>query len=274
MMIQSGYSTHFGFCDICKCLFMSKPGFCSGWSVYTSLQLLEIVCWCRGFSSLLISWLALLLLVACAWSTPWFVSQQETVPCLSCSWMKFWLCVLPVLSVLVFWWLTNLPADEWARVCFWKAYMWCSLALPGRQLLLVTLVTHCVCVQHAHSPVSRLCVCVGRCCAPEPGTWLWHGSARPLWSYLLISHFYLISNLPSGKATWLNSVFALICAGNQQLIQKWIWSSSNPRSSEDDLVVFSLGSLLVLFFSFSCIVSISPILVMCCNIHLFPLWIL
>jgi hypothetical protein len=89
--------------------------------------------------------------------------------CSSCSWCS--------------WWLTT-AACRWmkqmARVWLWKGYIWCSLALPGRQLLLVTLVTHCVCVLHAHSPVSRLCVCVSMCCAPGPGTWLWHGSARQL----------------------------------------------------------------------------------------------
>jgi hypothetical protein len=41
-----------------------------------------------------------------------------------------------------------------------------------------------------------------------------------------------------------------LCAGINNW-SKWIWRSSNPRSSEDDLVVFRIGSILVLFFLFS-----------------------
>jgi hypothetical protein len=44
--------------------FMNKTIWFVHVNVYTSLQLLEIVCWCRGFASVLISWLALLLLAS------------------------------------------------------------------------------------------------------------------------------------------------------------------------------------------------------------------
>jgi hypothetical protein len=66
----------------------------------------------------------------------------------------------------------------WLRVCFWKAYIWCSLALPGRQLGLAHYVTHCWCVcvlcymhtqwlgvEHAH----RLCELL--VCVYIPDTW-------------------------------------------------------------------------------------------------------
>jgi hypothetical protein len=40
-----------------------------------------------------------------------------------------------------------------------------------------------------------------------------------LGSLIISPSFPLFVNLPSGFATWLNSGFALICAGNQQLIK-------------------------------------------------------
>jgi hypothetical protein len=204
-----------------------------------------MVCWCRGFASVLLSWLALLLLVACAWSTPWFTSQQETVLCLSCSWMKFWLCVLPVLSVLVCWWLTKMPADEWARVWL-KKVIYDALLLSLVDSLAWSLwwlsLTVCA-VEHAHCLVSSVAVCV---C-----TWYSELGLEMISSAELIHihNFPFLFNLPSGYATWHNFYLLCLCTGIINW-SHWTVSSSNPRSSEDDLVEFRLGPYLYFSFHF------------------------
>jgi hypothetical protein len=137
----------FWFCDACVCLLMSKACVCSGSFVYTSLQLLENGCWCRGFlqcgdDACPAPPCNLVVLD----SVLWWVRQVEQ------QWLFFLflmcLCSYPGDSV-----------DGAARVlAWWKGFIPSSPCFPGRQLHHFTLVTHCVCVLHTHSLVSRLCV--------------------------------------------------------------------------------------------------------------------
>jgi hypothetical protein len=162
-MIHPGFPTLIWFCDACVCLLMSKACVCSGSFVYTSLQLLENECWCRGFASggwfdLPCSslWLVLDLLHGLLLNRKQFFARA--VP----GW-GFWLCVLPVLSVLAIWWLTKMPVDEWASSGGGKRFYMNLLLLPGRQLGLATLGDSslaCVLYSMHTCSVSCLCVCV------------------------------------------------------------------------------------------------------------------
>jgi hypothetical protein len=51
MMTQTGLPTPFGVLEIMPVQFMNKTIWFVHDDVYTSLQLLEIWCWCRGFAS-------------------------------------------------------------------------------------------------------------------------------------------------------------------------------------------------------------------------------
>jgi hypothetical protein len=195
--------------------FMNKTIWFVHVDVYTSLQLLEIVCWCRGFASggwfdLPCSslWLVLDLLHGLLLNRKQFFAWA--VP----GW-GFWLCVLPVLSVLALWWLTKLPVDEWARVWLKKGYICLSLALSGRQQWWFHLVTpHSAGVLFSMHTCTVSCLCV---CVPDALHLDVRGSARQSWT--ISSPFHYSSNLPSGNATWHNSCLALLCAGNQEYNQ-------------------------------------------------------
>jgi hypothetical protein len=155
-------------------------------------------------------------------SVLWWVSRLNSS---GCSCVLVFLCSYVLTSEACRW--------IWLRVCFWKAYMWCSLALPGRQLGSAHLVTHwwCVCVlcymhtqwlgvEHAH----MLCVLLVCMCVPDPLNLAWRGSARQ--SCDIIHHIHFFSNLPSGFATWLNLCFVLcVCAGIKKVLKM------NSRSS-------------------------------------------
>ena len=174
--------------------------------------------------------LALLLLVS-LWSLVYYLvigNRWNSSSCssvLGCSW-----CLVTYPAAC--WWMKQM-----ARVWLWKGYIWCSLALPGRQLLLVTLVTHCVCVLHAHSLVCCLVVCV---CKSSLGLVLWRDQ---LGSFIISPSFQLFANLPSGFATWLNDLVVVYVCRYQVLIRMNSRSSGSKNSWRSQC---SLGHLDIL----------------------------
>jgi hypothetical protein len=62
---------------------------------------------------------------------------------------------------------------DWLGFTVEGVYIWLSSNLTGRQLLLATLVTHCVCVQHAQAVpgvehAHLMCVLLVCLCEPDP----------------------------------------------------------------------------------------------------------
>jgi hypothetical protein len=161
MMIQTGYSTHFGFCDICRSWFMSKVWFCSGWFGLYLTPAPRWFCCCRG---LLLCW---------AYACP-------APPC------------KPVMLELVLWWfwtgwtavlfflfLCSCNLLAYPAACRWvagsgggKGFIWTLLCSPGRQQGLATLGDSLlVCVLCSmHTALWAGCVCVYTWCfAPGLG---------------------------------------------------------------------------------------------------------
>jgi hypothetical protein len=203
--------------------FMNKTIWFVHVDVNTSLQLLEIVCWCRGFASggwfdLPCSslWLVLDLLHGLLLNREQFFARAAP------GW-GFWLCVLPVLSVLAIWWLTRLPVDEWARVWLKKGYICLSLALSGRQQWWFHLVTpHSAGVLFSMHTCTVSCLCV--CVCLMLCTWMWEdqlGRAEP---YPLLSIILLTCQV----AMPLGIILVLLCCvqGIKSII-KWRWRSSD-----------------------------------------------
>jgi hypothetical protein len=163
--------------------------------------------------------LVLLLLVS-LWSLIWFCGDFGQVE-------QLWLFFL-FLLFLVF-----LPfgdsADELLGFLAVKRFymnlcwlLW-STAWPGTNLVTPRV---CVCCWACTRPGELLgCVCV-HMLGIWLVSWLRDGSARQLWSYPF--PFHLVSNLPSGYATWHNLCLLCLCAGS-----KW-WSNGHDDLQAQD----------------------------------------
>jgi hypothetical protein len=177
------------------------------WSVhdhmYTSLQLLEIVCWCRGFASGWIDVLALLLLVLVI--LVWFCGefgQIEQQCCSSCS------------SAFAFWWLTRWRClvDDWARFTVGEGFIW---------LAFVSLV------DSSTFPFGdSLCVCAA-CTQPCEQAVCVSADALHLAVRVdqigsldhILSWFNIFANLPIGIATWHNVLFVWFVCRDHEIDQ-------------------------------------------------------
>jgi hypothetical protein len=151
--------------------------------------------WCLSCSSLWACDLGLFLVIGNRWNSS---SCSPVLGVLGCSW-----CLVTYPAV---WSMTELGFTVEKVLYGWPLLLW-STAPP------FPLVTHCVCVLHAHSLVSRLCVCVAWCCA------LGLGEDQLGWSLCISSLFQFFANLPSGIATWHNVLFVLFVCRDQAIDQ-------------------------------------------------------
>jgi hypothetical protein len=156
----------------------------------------------------------------------------------------------------------NLPLllsmdEQMARVWLWKGYIWCSLAsLVDSSCLSLWWLTDDVWVCCAACTLSdwvlsmhTWCVCCLCVCVYQI-LWTWLGVDQLGRAVILstISIWFLTCQvaMPLG----ITFLYCDFCAGIKHG-SKWTWSSSNTRSSEDDLVKLRLGLLTCNFALFS-----------------------
>ena len=153
-----------------------------------------------------------------------------------------------VLVFLCSWWLTqwSLPMNELGFGSK-RLYM-----MPSCSLWSTALACHfgdsvCVCAACTQPCEQAVCVCRQMLC-----TWTWNLSvawiSSAAWSYPL--HFLYL--LTCQVALPLGLILVLLCfVQGIKNITQWRWRSSDSRPSDDFLVEFKIGSILVLFFLFS-----------------------
>jgi hypothetical protein len=153
-----------------------------------------------------------------------FVEQQWLFNLFLCS------CVLVTYPVAVCRWTAESGGG--------KGFIWAWCWSPGRQQGLASLgdTQSCVCVlccMHSALWATRLCVCTSTWYLAWSLAVRW--SARQSWS--ISAQVLFSSNLPSGNATWHNSLLCCACVqGISELIKmiqkmikskiKWRWSCS------------------------------------------------
>jgi hypothetical protein len=167
--------------------------------------------WCLSCSSLWACDLGLFLVIGNRWNSS---SCSHVLGVLGCSW-----CLVTYPAA---WSMTELGFTVEKVLYAWPLLLW-STALPGMCWWLLSVL--CVCAACTRPGELLGCVCV-HMLGIWLVSWLRDGSARQVWSYPL--PFHLVSNLPSGYATWHNLCLLCLCAGSN-----W-WSNEHDDLQAQD----------------------------------------